>query len=94
MKLAIVLSAILGLAAANVNLYPQTACGGPADHLGTKAGTCFNVNALSARGCDSPYVLRLHEQPDCADPYVKQCIPSKCCGLGGTTIKSIKCVRP
>ena len=92
MKLAIALSGILGLAAANVSIFPQVACGGVGKVIGTSMGTCYNVNTKSAKGCATPYVLRLHEQSGCADPYVHQCPNDQCCGLGGVTIKSFKCV--
>ncbi|RYO63704.1 hypothetical protein AA0116_g4014 [Alternaria tenuissima] len=94
MKAAVIICTLLSLAAADVSVFSQTACGGDRTVHVTQAGTCYNIDKLSARGCSTPYVLRLHEQADCADPYVKQCIPSKCCGLGGTKIKSIKCTRP
>jgi hypothetical protein len=94
MKAAVIFCTLLSLVAANVSAFSQTACEGDRIIQVTEASTCYNIEKLSGRGCSTSYVLRLHEQVDCADPYVKQYIPSKCCGLGGTKIKSFKCTRP
>jgi len=92
MKITLLLSGLVALAAADVSLHSEKACKGVQSDQKTHQGVCVNVDAKSVQGCSYPYRLRIHEQRDCSDRAVKTCAPSKCCGWGGTPIKSIKCI--